>query len=60
MPNDLTVLEHGVRNFKKKITMDPSQPESLRREMEKQLAAPMKHKKVEVIEAEAKEMDAKF
>ena len=60
MPNDLTVLEHGVRNFKKKITLDPSQPESLRREMEKQLAAPMKHKKVEVIEAEAKEMDAKF
>lgn len=60
MPNDLTVLEHGVRNYKKKITMDPSQPESLRREMEKQLAAPMKYKKVEVIEAEAKEMDAKF
>lgn len=60
MPSDLTVLEHGVRNFKKKITLDPSQPESLRREMEKQLAAPMKHKKVEVIEAEAKEMDAKF
>ena len=53
MPSDLTVLEHGVRNYKKKITMDPSQPESLRREMEKQLAAPMKHKKVEVIEADA-------
>lgn len=50
MPNDLTVLEHGVRNFKKRISLDPSQPESLRREMEKQLAIPMKHKKTEVIE----------
>ena len=50
MPNDLTVLEHGVRNFKKRISLDPSQPESLRREMEKQLAIPLKHKKTEVIE----------
>ena len=52
MPNDLTVLEHGVRNFKKRISLDPSQPESLRREMEKQLAIPLKHKKTEVIEME--------
>jgi hypothetical protein len=50
MPNDLTVLEHGVRNFKKRISLDPSQPESLRREMEKQLTIPLKHKKTEVIE----------
>jgi hypothetical protein len=59
MPNDLTVLEYGVRNYKKKISLDPSQPESLRREMEKQLAAPMKHKKVEVIEADATVVDDK-
>ena len=52
MPNDLTVLEHCVRNFKKRISLDPSQPESLRREMEKQLAIPLKHKKTEVIEME--------
>lgn len=52
MPNDLTVLEHGVRNFKRRISLDPSQPESLRREMEKQLAIPLKHKKTEIIEME--------
>jgi hypothetical protein len=52
MPNDLTVLEHGVRNFKRRISLDPSQPESLRREMEKQLAIPLKYKKTEVIEME--------
>jgi hypothetical protein len=55
MPNDLTVLEHGVRNFKKRISLDPSQPESLRREMEKQLAIPLKHKKTEVIEMDTSE-----
>jgi hypothetical protein len=60
MPNDLMVLEYGVRNLKKKISLDASQPESLRREMEKQLAAPMKHKKTAVIEAEVKEMEAKL
>jgi hypothetical protein len=53
MPNDLNVLEHGVRNLKKKISLDASQPESLRREMEKQLAAPMRYKKQVLIEADA-------
>jgi hypothetical protein len=53
MPSDLSVLEHGIRNYKKRITLDPSQPESLRKEMERQLAAPMKYKKQDVIEASA-------
>lgn len=53
MPSDLSVLEHGIRNYKKRITLDPSQPESLRKEMERQLAAPMKFKKQDVIEASA-------
>ncbi len=54
MPSDLTALEHGVRNFKKRIAADSSQPESIRRKMKEQLAEPLKHAKVEVIEAEAK------
>ena len=49
-PNDLTVLEHGVRNLKKQISLDKSQPESLRKEMQVQLAIPLKHKQVEVID----------
>jgi hypothetical protein len=50
LPNDLTVLEHGLRNLKKQISMDKSQPESLRKEMQVQLAIPLKHKKPEVID----------
>ena len=50
LPNDLTVLEHGVRNLKKQISLDKSQPDSLRKEMQVQLAIPLKHKQVEVIE----------
>lgn len=53
MPSDLMVLEHGVRNYKKQISLDNSQPESIRRKMKEQLASPLKHTKVEVIEAEA-------
>ena len=53
MPSDLMVLEHGVRNYKKQIALDNSQPESIRRKMKEQLAAPLQHTKVEVIEAEA-------
>ncbi len=53
MPSDLNVLEHGLRNFKKRIASDPSQPESIRRDMKEQLAQPLKYKVVEVIEAEA-------
>ncbi len=53
LPNDLTVLEHGVRNLKKQISMDKSQPEGLRKEMQVQLAVPLKHKQAEVIDAEA-------
>ncbi len=57
MPSDLTALEHGVRNFKKRIAADSSQPESIRRKMKEQLAEPLKHAKVEVIEAETKFKD---
>ena len=53
MPSDLNVLEHGLRNFKKRIASDSSQPESIRRDMKEQLAQPLKYKVVEVIEAEA-------
>jgi len=57
MPEDLTYLESGVRNFKKQIMLDSSQPESIRRKLKEQLAEPLKHDKVEVIEAEAKFKD---
>jgi hypothetical protein len=53
MPNDLTLLEKGVRNFKKQIMSDSAQPESIRRKMKEQLAEPLKHAKVEVIDVEA-------
>ena len=58
MPNDLHVLERGVRNFKKRLAMDSSQPKGLRDSMERQLAEPMKYKQVEVIEMEASDTDA--
>ena len=54
MPEDLMYLEQGVRNFKKQIMSDSAQPESVRRKMKEQLEQPLKHAKVEVIEAEAK------
>jgi hypothetical protein len=60
MPNDLHVLERGVRNYKKRIAMDTSQPKSLRDTMERQLAEPLKYKKVDVIEMEASETNAPF
>jgi hypothetical protein len=53
MPSDLTVLEHGVRNYKKRIASDTLQPESVRRKMKEQLAEPLKYAKMDVIEAEA-------
>jgi len=53
MPQQLNILEAGVRNFKKQIMSDSSQPESIRRKMKEQLAEPLKHAKVEVIDVEA-------
>lgn len=53
MPSDLMVLEHGVRNYKKRIASDTSQPESVRRKMKEQLAEPLKYAKLDVIEADA-------
>ena len=57
MPQQLNVLEAGVRNFKKQIMSDSSQSDSMRRKMKEQLAEPLKYAKVEVIEAEAKFTD---
>jgi hypothetical protein len=53
MPSNLYLLERGIRNYKRSISMDTAQPESLRKEMERQLAIPMKYKQNEVIEMEA-------
>jgi hypothetical protein len=53
MPSNLFLLERGIRNYKRTIAMDPTQPESLRKEMERQLAIPMKYKQTEVIEMDA-------
>ena len=39
-----------IRNYKRRISLDPKQPEGVRKEMERQLAIPMKYKQVEVIE----------
>ena len=50
MPNNLFLLESGIRNFKRRVADDPTQPESLRKDMERQLAIPMKYKQMEVIE----------
>lgn len=55
MPSNLYLLERGIRNYKRSISLDPSQPESLRQEMERQLAIPMKYKQTEVIEMDVSE-----
>ena len=55
MPSNLYLLERGIRNYKRRISQDPTQPESLRKEMERQLAVPMKYKQTEVIEMDTTE-----
>ena len=50
MPNNLYLLERGIRNYKRSIANDPTQPESVRKDMERQLTVPMKYKQTEVIE----------
>ncbi|MDF9787820.1 hypothetical protein [Polynucleobacter sphagniphilus] len=50
MPNDLHVLERGVRNQKKKLMMDESLPKALRDNMREQLAKPYSYKQNQVIE----------
>jgi len=50
MPSNLYMLERGIRNYKRTISLDPTQPESLRKEMERQLAIPIKYKQTEVID----------
>ena len=60
MPSDLHTIERGgVRNFKRKLSMDESQPISLREAMQRQLKEPLKHQQVEVIEVEAVVGDGK-
>ena len=49
-PEDLYKLERGLRNFKRQLSMDKNQPDSLRKDLERQLSNPMKHKPLEVIE----------
>ncbi len=50
MPNNLYLLEKGIRNYKRRLSLDPSQPESLRKELERQLIVPMKYRQTDVIE----------
>jgi len=50
MPNDLQMLERGIRNQKKKLMMDESLPKGLRENMRDQLAKPLKYKSNQVIE----------
>jgi len=50
MPSNLYLLERGIRNYKRSVSLDPTQPESVRKEMERQLLTPMKYKQTEVIE----------
>jgi hypothetical protein len=52
------VLERGLRNFKRKLSMDESQPEGFRQEMVRQLAKPMKYKETAVIEMDMPEVEA--
>lgn len=52
MPNDLRVLERGIRNQKKKLMMDESLPQNVREHMRDQLAQPLKYKESQVIEME--------
>lgn len=53
MPSNLYLLERGIRNYKRSIANDPAKPESLRKEMQRQLAIPMKYKQTDVIEMDA-------
>ena len=48
-----------MRNFKRKLSMDESQPLSLREAMQRQLKEPLKHQQVEVIEMDAAVEDDK-
>ena len=59
MPSNLYLLEKGIRNYKRRISLDPQQPEGVRKEMERQLAIPMKYKQTEVLEMDTSE-DAPF
>jgi hypothetical protein len=55
MPNDLQVLERGIRNQKKKLMLDESLPKNVRDHMRDQLAQPLKYKANQVIDMEESE-----
>lgn len=56
-PEDLYTLERGIRNFKRKLSMDLKLSEGFRKEMERQLGSPMKHKQQEVLEMQAPDQE---
>ena len=51
-PSDPYVIEVGLRNFKRQLSLDESQPKALREAMVRQLAIPMRNKRIDVIEME--------
>ena len=51
-PSDPYVFEVGLRNFKRQLSLDESQPKALREAMVRQLAIPMRNKRIDVIEME--------
>lgn len=57
MPSDLHTLERGLRNFKKKLALDNSLSSGERKQLERELAAPLKYKPVDVIEMDMPEKD---
>ena len=57
MPSDLHTLERGLRNFKKKLALDNSLSAGERKQLERELAAPLKYKPVDVIEMDMPEKD---
>lgn len=50
MPNDLYTLERGLRNYKMKLSQDESLSAKSRKQLERELAQPVKYKNQQVIE----------
>ncbi len=50
MPNDLHTLERGLRNYKMKLSQDESLSAKSRKQLERELAQPVKYKNQQVIE----------
>lgn len=56
-PSDLNMLEHGVRNYKRQLSMDETLAPGFRKQMQKELAAPAKYMSMAVIDTQAIELD---